>query len=169
MFLFSRESTIALTSRPRFINFGIVNIRHRINVRSFNLCNKGYKAAKFEIDLASNELSLVVIPKKGFIPAKESKTIRIEFIGFTEGVFLKDIWVKCDKPFQIMVSATVIIPKLFIKGGLNTNDFHFMNFPPIYNNNTTRMSCSFLNFNTEDSAFVVIPEIGNELMVSVII
>lgn len=156
-----------ITSVPRSINFGIINLEHSVNIRTVELRNKGYKTTKFEVDLALNELDLVVIPRQGFIPARGSKSLRIEFIGFHEGVYVREIWIKCTTPINITISATVITPKLIIGRDLQmTDNFYFINFSTIYGSCTTIRYCSIINFNTVKALFVVVPEINEEVYVS---
>lgn len=153
-------------SIPKIINFGIVNIEHSVHTRTVTIRNKGFKTSKFEIDLASNELGLTISPTQGFIPARSERNIRIEFIGESEGVFFKEIWVKCDTPFRIMVSVTVIRPKLIVSGGLKcTHNFYVVKFDPIYNNCKSYVSTSFINFNTLNASFVVVPEVKGSILV----
>lgn len=152
---------------PRFIDFGTVNAGSSVHLKTVQLGNKGYRMAKFEFDLADNELDLIVKPLKGFIPAHGSTLVEIDFIGFKEGRFVKEIWIKCEHPFRISVAVNVITPKLYIcQPDDYTECFTPIMFPRIYGACKCTESVVILNFNTLKALYIIVPEYNYEIMVS---
>ncbi|KAK9870423.1 hypothetical protein WA026_007993 [Henosepilachna vigintioctopunctata] len=140
---------------PTEVNFGSIDAVSSVVSKTVVVRNEGSKTATFCIDLGRNELELIVEPTKGVLEASGSVTFKVEVMGFYEGPFKKEFWIKTTPPKRVTVVGEFITPKIIPTYPKEHADFRMITFPRLYIGQTSTRTLIIKNLSSSDVMYCV--------------
>ncbi|GJQ85091.1 hypothetical protein Trydic_g15778 [Trypoxylus dichotomus] len=129
----AEESSPEISFEPRSLNFGLVEINCASALRLVTIRNDGSQPARFFIDTVSpSGHKYMADPNKGYIQPKSSVTVHIKVTSSIPGRIHENLWLKCEKPYKISVTAEIICPCFEPIHDLTAKSFTIIEFPPTY-------------------------------------
>ncbi|KAL3282028.1 hypothetical protein HHI36_005231 [Cryptolaemus montrouzieri] len=140
---------------PTEVNFGRIDAVSGVVAKTVVVRNEGTKNTGFCIDLGRNELELIVEPTKGVLQASESVTFKLEVMGFHEGPFEKEFWIKTSPPKRVTVVGEFITPKIIATYPKAYADFSMVIFPRLYIGQSANRTLMVKNISSSDVMFCI--------------
>ncbi|RZC34177.1 uncharacterized protein BDFB_008538, partial [Asbolus verrucosus] len=91
--------------------------------------------------------------------AKSSVALRVELVGWKEGDFLEEFWIKSVPPQRVVICGTFILPRLLVRKFISGLDFTLMEFKPTYFGSSSTKPLVIKNSSSSHSMFCVMAEI----------
>ncbi|KAK0077553.1 hypothetical protein PV326_009980, partial [Microctonus aethiopoides] len=109
-------------------------------------------------------MDINVKPHRGVVRPRSTVQLHVRMIGINEGTFLNEFWIKSMPNIRVPVKAKIIIPRLEIDYPNTTGDFTLVDFSSTFYGVKKYDTLTLKNMSSQFSSFVVLAEIGNQLI-----